>query len=176
MLFRNGLFNGMLFKDFVLNGFTIIYNYYHMRRPDISTQAVATLKLVVYSPSQTVTTTYIFEPSHNKLVPFQNWTSVTINQNTGSSDKWPGSSGGRGWRTSGGNAFWVDPPTPPPQATVYRSLWKYVDSLVKSNKPAINDAIIVQLQLGLGADNVNATSLVDKVRVMSGGSDYTWYF
>lgn len=177
--FNSGLFNGMLFKDFVLNGFNIGYTYYQMRRIADATTATfaASIKLVVYSPSQNVGTTYIWEPAANGDYAFQTWSDVSLDQNIGYNGTWPGPEvNSPGWWTSGGNALWVTPPTPPNQQAARRSLWRYVYSLVNSSKPAIDDAIITQIQLGIGSNVPNQTTAVEKVRVTSGVYDYTWYF
>lgn len=175
--FQYGLFNGMLFKDFVFNGFTIEYNYYHMRKPTAGSTATVALKLIVRSPSQFLTTTYIWEPANNGAVPFRTWTGVSINQDSGANTTWPGVGGGSGWWTSGGNALWGSTPTPStPQINFKRSLWRYVYSLVNSSKPAIKDAIITYIQMGVGTGTANSTTLFDKLRVTSGSYDYIWYF
>lgn len=167
----------MLFKDFVLNGFTIEYNYYHMRRSSVGDVAVPGLKLVVTSPSQSATTTYIWEPGNQGSTVFQAWTDVNINPSSGSSIAWPGAGGGSGWWTSGGNALWGSPPSPSiPQIDYKRSLTTYVNSLISNSKPTIDDAIIKYIQMGVGSGTANSTSLFDKVRVTSGSYDYTWYF
>ena len=147
-----------------------------MRRSGGGDIAVPALKLTVYSPSQGVSTTYVWEPSNQGTVPFQTWTAVSINEYSGASIAWPGAGTGTGWWASGGNALWGSPPSPStPQIDYLRSFWRYVDSLVNKNKPAIDDAVITGIQVGLGSGTPDSTSLFDQVQVVSGSYDYTYF-
>lgn len=90
----NGLFNGMLFKDFALNGCHFELVRYTLYTPvNKRTIAASHVNIEVTSPSTGLTSNFVWEPYENQVtqgpMKYQEWVTNTFNETTGTNGSWP---------------------------------------------------------------------------------------
>jgi hypothetical protein len=93
-----GMFNGMLFKDFVQNGAYVEYIRYTLQtatgsNPDPRLTYASFFQLSVQSASAGSFSNFVFEPylnadSQGPMV-YQQWVTNSMNQTTGTNGSWP---------------------------------------------------------------------------------------
>ena len=59
---------------------------------------------------------------------------------------------------------------------VRRDLKTYVEALINLNVPAIQDAIIVGFEIGMGTYNPGIPAFTRELTVKAGAYDWTWTF
>jgi hypothetical protein len=163
-----GLFNGMLFKDMVAKGIRFEYSFFKANVTNGNSNAAPAIKFTVYSPSTTNWTTFVWDPYQGQvnslnIPPTNVWVSNIVLNTTGTASAPVG--GGRGWR----NTRWLPKSS---QAT----LAAWVTHLNTNMPNAMADAIVEQVQIGVGTGNDGVTSYVDSLRVSVGDYDWKWTF
>ena len=161
-----GLFNGMLFKDMVASGIRFEYSFFNAG----SYTPAPAIKMTVYSPSTTNWTTFVWEPYQGQvnsinIQPDNVWVSNVVLNTTGISNVPPVGGSGRGWRNTRWPPIWS-------QAT----LANWVTHLNNTMPKAMTDAIVEEVQIGVGTNNDGVTSYVNSLRIAVGDYDWKWTF
>lgn len=126
------------------------------------------------------------QPTYNKftqpsITPIQQWKLNQMTETTGNTGNWPVPTPAQppypyteGWWCTSRCYL----PTVAPTGSVYgfevrRNLKTYVEALISLNVPAIQDAIVVGFEIGMGTLNPGITAFT---REKAGAYDWSWTF
>lgn len=137
-----------------------------------------TLRIVTRSPATGEYSDFIWDPAINGQTDYKNWVLSTINAEDGSNDPWPGAAGSTGWGCTLGCYVSCNSTAGATEkrslSTIVRSLLKY--KMCTSTYNAINDAIIVGIEIILGPDKLNTVAFIREVGFQARGCSYKWTF
>lgn len=182
---ENGIFNGMLLKTFVTQGFQILYEFNTRAAPaGATTRNAPDVYLLTRSPTTGRSSTFKWDPYYNTdsqgAIVYQAWNTDRMTQATGSNAAWPeGPTGGSGWSCT--LNCYLTSNTTVPTSQMRRRLETYVASLSAqppNSEPrvSIDTAIIEGIQLVLGPEEPDTTAYTKYVTISSGIYSWTWNF
>jgi len=156
------------FASSVLTSINLGYDYHKAFVAGGNASAAPALKLSLFTAGGTGDSfgQLIFEPTWNGGPTTNSWTSINIDQNTGS-----GSDATGGWWWTGGFEIGSGGGGPP-----IRSLAEWAAAFTISDPTDFANAHVIGLGVGVGTNNQGQIGYVDNVRIATGNINKTYDF
>ena len=174
-----GLFNGMKFKDMVTGGITFDYDFFKAIVTGGNANAAPAIKIGLNLPTFGQYASLIWEPYQGgcsspgcvNSPPTDTWHSMSVGNTTGATSV--GGATNQGWWKTGASPGMSSLGSLAAWATWFASS---AGSAAGFGPTFMADAIVVDVRIGVGSNNLGVTSYVDSLRIAANGYDWTWIF